>query len=263
MIFIYKLFCYLYYFFYRFFKIKLRGIGVLSDYIKKPFIFKFENVYLFFNPKISRSYNLLVISKPNEEGTHLFLDSFLEKNEGEFQFLNIGASIGEFLIKYAKHPKIKKAIGFEPIYEAYKSLKISKILNDLENLEVFNVLIGNREGIVDFYYKPKSPTSSSIKDNENSIVLKLKMESLDNFYERGILENMKTIMLIDVEGAEYEVILGGIRFISDVKPLIIMEYNQISRKFYNIENVLKVLPKGYYLSNLEKTSNVILIYNNL
>jgi hypothetical protein len=60
------------------------------------------------------------------------------------------------------------------------------------------------------------------------------------------------LLLIDVEGAEYEVILGAKNFINKVKPLIIMEYNQISKKFYKITDILSILGENYKVFRLNK-----------
>ena len=166
--------------------------------------------------------------------------------------MNVGASIGEFLIVYSKYKNVKYAIGFEPIDECYKSLIISKLINNLENLEIYNVLIGDKDDIVEFFYKPKSPTGSSIKLRENAISLKKQMHKIDTLFERGIIKEEITIMLIDVEGAEYEVILGAKNFINKVKPLIIMEYNQISKKFYKITDILSILGENYKVFRLNK-----------
>ncbi len=240
-IFLYKLFLKFYNFFYSKFEFKLKGVGYFSDFLKEPFIFKFKNCYFLFNPAISRSYNLIVSGIPNEKSTHIFLDNVLNNLDFDIQFLNIGASIGEFLIVYSKHKRVKYSIGFEPIDEAYKSLIVSKILNNLENLFIYNFLIGDKDGIVDFFYKPRSPTSSSIKASSNSIIIKKEMFKIDSLFEKGIIKNEKTIMLVDVEGAEKEVILGSRNFINFVKPLIIMEYNEESKKFYNLNEILKIL----------------------
>jgi FkbM family methyltransferase len=112
--------------------------------------------------------------------------------------VNVGASIGEFLIVYSKYKNVEYAIGFEPIDECYKSLIISKLINNLENLEIY--------------------TSSSIKLRENAISLKKQMHKIDTLFERGIIKEEKTVVLIDVEGAEYEVILGDKNFINKIKP---------------------------------------------
>lgn len=271
-IFLYKLFLKIYYFIYSKFKIKLKGVGYFSDFLKEPFIFKFKNCYFLFNPSISRSYNLIVAGIPNEKPTHIFLDNVLNNLDFDIQFLNIGASIGEFLIVYSKYKSVKYSVGFEPIDEAYKSLLISKILNNLENLYIYNFLIGNKDEVVDFFYKPKSPTSSSIKASSNSVIIKKEMFKIDSLFEKGIIKDEKTIVLIDVEGAEKEVILGSKNFINSIKPLIIMEYNQESKKFYSISEILEILDENYELFRLNekgkldkefnKTWNVVFVPKN-
>jgi hypothetical protein len=78
------------------------------------------------------------------------------------------------------------------------------------------------------------------------------MYKIDTLFERGIIKEEKTVMLIDVEGAEYEVILWAKNFINKVKPFIIMEYNQIGKKFYKITDVLSILDENYKVFRLNK-----------
>jgi len=104
--------------------------------------------------------------------------------------------------------------------------------------------------------KLKSPTSSSIKASSNSVIIKKEMFKMDSLFEKGIIHNEKTIILMDVEGAEKEVILGSKNFINFVKPLIIMEYNQESKKFYNLNEILEILGENYELFRLNENGKL-------
>jgi hypothetical protein len=83
------------------FKIKAHGIGLVSDFIDIDFKFKFKNSIFIFLPSACRSYGLLPAGIANEMETHLFLASVLDFSIHPVVFVDVGASIGEFVITMA------------------------------------------------------------------------------------------------------------------------------------------------------------------
>ena len=81
-----------------------------------------------------------------------------------------------------------------------------------------------------------------------------------------------SILLIDVEGAELNVLKGGRSFITNNSPLIIFEYNEVSKKYFNLKDVQTVLGKNYkiyrlkadrYLDeNYDGTWNMVAVHSN-
>ena len=61
----------------------------------------------------------------------------------------------------------------------------------------------------------------------------------------SISPEAQVVLMIDVEGYELEVIRGGFDFIRRIRPLIIFEYNQISKSHYKINEVCEVLGNSY------------------
>jgi hypothetical protein len=58
------------------------------------------------------------------------------------------------------------------------------------------------------------------------------------------------IMLIDVEGAEPLVLEGARDTIARLLPLIVFEYNQVSRQHYNIGDIAALLGPRYSIYRL-------------
>jgi hypothetical protein len=62
--------------------------------------------------------------------------------------------------------------------------------------------------------------------------------------------------LIDVEGAELKVMQGGRNFIRNNQPLIIFEYNHVSRRYFTLDEIRKELGEGYHLYRLTATGHL-------
>ncbi|MCK5347609.1 MAG: FkbM family methyltransferase, partial [Candidatus Heimdallarchaeota archaeon] len=62
------------------------------------------------------------------------------------------------------------------------------------------------------------------------------------------------ILLIDVEGAELKVIKGGMNFVQDCEPLIIFEFNDLTKKYFSMEELKEVLGEKYSIFRLRKDS---------
>ena len=70
------------------------------------------------------------------------------------------------------------------------------------------------------------------------------------------------IFLIDVEGAEPLVLMGGGNFVKLNKPLIIFEYNLTSKQHYRLEEIIDILGKEYDIYRLKNNGNLDSDFNN-
>ena len=92
----------------------------------------------------------------------------------------------------------------------------------------------------------------------------IKIKKLDNFFLKP------NFIKIDIEGHEYECILGSIKTIKKSKPILLIEYNpKINKKIHNI--LKKIGYKTYYydgkndcikLHKNKKVFNIIYVHNN-
>jgi hypothetical protein len=58
------------------------------------------------------------------------------------------------------------------------------------------------------------------------------------------------VLMIDVEGYEPKVLMGGGRFIERIQPLIIFEYNFVSKRYFRLGNIQDILGPGYRIYRL-------------
>ncbi|MBC7888060.1 MAG: FkbM family methyltransferase [Ferruginibacter sp.] len=135
--------------------------------------------------------------------------------------IDIGANQGHILMEIVAAAPMGKHFAFEPIPHLYTSLKkrFSK------NTTVYNYALSSKKGSNTFNYYPGRPAVSGFRERNKLIgqeptLLSVRMEKLDDL----IPENLKIdLVKIDVEGAEYEVLLGAVRVLQKNKPLVLFE----------------------------------------
>lgn len=177
-------------------------------------------------------------------------------------FLNIGSHIGSVCLPLSLH--IKKVTAIEAYPATYNHLCENIQLNNLSNINTINIAVGNTEEDIYFMSTDKiCPvehinrvinntggmhvfTENDIKNNIRSANLtdkkiKNKVNKLDNLQ----IEHFD-IMLVDIEGLEYEFLLGAEQSIKQYKPIIIIEiWNNNKRKLEKMkqsqEEVIKYI----------------------
>ena len=184
-------------------------------------------------------------------------------------FLNVGSHIGTIALPVSK--KIDKVSCIEAYPETYNHLNENIKFNNLTNVKSYNFAVGNSEE--DIYFmscdqicpiekkdrlKNNSGgmhifTQNDIDENRRSSCLtdkkiKNKMCRLDNVE----IDNFD-IMLVDIEGCEYDFLLGSKEKIMKNKPIIIIEiWNDNKRKMENMKQtrddvINLILNMGYTL----------------
>lgn len=142
--------------------------------------------------------------------------------------IDLGANNGQFL-KVAHHFYPKAFIySFEPIPKMFQRLNKFKS----QNIQVFNMAVGNAIGEFDFHHNSYTHVSSFLdisKENEtypkDSIkTIRVKQNTLDNLFNSLEIKGT-TLLKLDVQGFEMEVLKGGESTIKNHVDYIIVEAN--------------------------------------
>lgn len=195
--------------------------------------------------------NYLLRDKQWNEGVYNFIIEYIEKNNLK-HFLNIGCHIGTIALPVSKH--IQKVSCIEAYEPTYKHLQENITLNNITNITAYNFAVGDSEE--DIYFMSENKicpienknrlknnsggmhifTQSDIDNNIRSACLtdkkiKNKMMKLDNVEVDDF-----DIMLVDIEGCEYNFLLGAKEKIMKNKPIIIIEiWDDNKRKLENMK----------------------------
>jgi FkbM family methyltransferase len=149
----------------------------------------------------------------------------------EIVFLDVGANIGYFSIVAAKQFPRMLVHAFEPNQSVYARLQRNIGLNQNPvNLEVFPIALSNFSGNTTLYTpSPKdfnqglSSLGADIDGVTNDLSHTVPVAQIDEIYENST--QAISVIKIDVQGFEPEVLKGGERTIRRFRPVIVLEHN--------------------------------------
>ena len=248
-----KLYSRLHEFIHENFQINIPGLGFLLRQIKKDFSIKFPNGKLWFNHKIADNYGRLINGRFNEKETHLFLNKIFQ-NRNDYSFVDIGANVGEFMLDYSSRKEIiKRVFLFEPQKEQIKALKETIKINNFNHCDLIEKAVSNKTGTLRFNVNSNNTTASGISHDNSSNVI-VETTTIDECFDENT--SSPFVFLIDAEGAELSIFQGGRKFIKNNQPLMIFEYNHISKKHFNLEDVKRELGSNYSIYRLRKDGSL-------
>lgn len=157
-------------------------------------------------------------------------------------FLDIGANIGQHSM-YASF-FCKHVYSFEPIKRIYDQFTDSVFENDILNISVYNYALGKEKESIPIWSSASNMGASSILYSKNKKLEQyVKVIKLDDVYSVIGIEKVD-FMKIDVEGYEWNVLLGAEELIKKYKPKILVEFikyenSQDGETLQNIYNFIK------------------------
>ena len=255
-------------FFHDHFGVGLPKLGYFVGKIRKERSINVRGIKFWFTPSLPSSYGRMLGGDFNENETHVFLERILSGLSSVDLFVDVGSNIGEFVIAMGTNGRIIRVIGFEPNGECVRASRRSAELNKLSNVRVVQKLLSDSSGKRAFNTQSNGANAHSLFDTDASEKQMVECSTLD-----AELQNVRgtAIILIDVEGAETLVMRGGERFLTECKPLVIFEYNFVSKRHFALDDVKRILPAGYRIfrlrgdgcldSNFEQSWNCVAVHD--
>uniref|UniRef100_A0A7V6CEM5 FkbM family methyltransferase n=1 Tax=Thermodesulfobacterium geofontis TaxID=1295609 RepID=A0A7V6CEM5_9BACT len=184
-----------------------------------------------------------------------FLIKYFKSND---VFYDIGGSFGFYT--YLALEFCKEVHYFEPVPFVFEIVKYN--LKNESRVTLNNVAIGKSNKIAWLYILNSNTSRSTIVKNSEKLhsykKIEIKVISLEEYIHQT--SSKPTIIKLDVEGAELEVIEGAINFFKNESPLIIMEvHNKNYAGESSINAVEKLISLNYkpYCIDLEGRLNEI------
>lgn len=139
--------------------------------------------------------------------------------------VDIGANIGYFSILGASLVGAQgKVYAFEPNPENAKLLEASRRANGFEHLVIYQVAAGRRPGLLVLNTSYSNGTTATPSQELSSLLGSRTVPCLDLDTLLHRAERID-LMKIDIEGAEYNAVVGAARLIETFKPLIVSEFS--------------------------------------
>ena len=155
-------------------------------------------------------------------------------------FIDIGANIGRYSIGLAEN--FNEVYAFEPVKETYRTLEKNIQLNGIKNVVALQIGLWSRVDEKEINIGLNSGKSSILLSLPYSHIQKIKVDTGDNIVEALEIRNV-SLVKIDAEGAEVEILYGIKELLHRESPRIIVEVKSMNHK-----NVLDILKKiGYTL----------------
>lgn len=151
----------------------------------------------------------------------MFLLHYLRKNE---TFVDIGANIGSFTL-LASAEIVAKSYSIEPVSSTFQQLSKNILLNKISDLCILkNIGLASQKGELFFSNGDDSSMNHVLLNNEESNnSSKVIVDTLDSI----LINSIPTLLKIDVEGFELEVLKGASKTLSNPElKAIIIELNR-------------------------------------
>jgi FkbM family methyltransferase len=136
--------------------------------------------------------------------------------------VDVGCHRGSILEEMLRLAPAGTHYAFEPIPELYQDL-----ISSFPSVKVFDVALADAVGEVSFQHVTSNPGYSGLKrrrydrPDETVAEIRVKTDLLDNIIPEG---QPISLIKIDVEGAELQVLRGGAKTIRSSRPVIIFEH---------------------------------------
>ncbi len=226
------------------FGIQIKGHKFLLEQVRDDHFFTIKGRKMHFNHKVSTCYNKLISDCWTEPETHKILKHVVENIPESCEFIDVGANIGEMVVSMIPYKKVRKIYAFEPIKECSESIKKTLQLNDFHDAKVIDAVVSDSNSPLYFDNKKGNQKGSGVIDYRTDLEAEVYYPTtLDSELPKDVLN---PIMLVDVEGFEPNVLRGGLTFIRKNSPLIIFEYNHISKKHFKLDVIQTILSQDKY-----------------
>lgn len=173
--------------------------------------------------------------------------------------IDVGAHMGFFALKVAK--VVKKVVAVEPDPANFRFLSSNVHNNELDNkIALYNFALGAKNGTI--FLDRSGYGYGRSKSTEDKTDFSAKMQTLDDLVREEELEEISLIK-IDTEGFELNVLEGSMRTLQKYKPDLIIAAYHFTQEHLLIADFLKkqgYTTSYYYAPLFLSTEKEIYIY---
>jgi len=180
-------------------------------------------------------------------GIYLFRGYRFRADKSQPLIIDCGSHIGISVLSFKKQYPKSKIIGFEPNPETFKILKTNIRQNNLDNVELVNAAVSDKEDEIDFYINTKNTWSWKdslfktwfIKDKFRKV--KVKAVALSKYLNQSV-----DLLKLNIEGSETLVMKEIESKLKNVKEILLHYHGEVSNPNNNLEDIFKILDRNHY-----------------
>jgi len=159
----------------------------------------------------------------------------------ERSFVDVGANIGYYSVLCM--PLVKQVFAFEPDPRILPALESN--LSQMSNATLCSYAVSNKSGSMKFALGRDSAVSHLVsKDDVAGDHIVVQTITIDDFASKN--DFLMVALKIDVEGHDFQVLLGSASTIQRDQPLILTEFNLGGNTTNNFKNLFNWLSKLEY-----------------
>jgi FkbM family methyltransferase len=182
---------------------------------------------------IRKHYHLFVMDKMGKGLTYDKITlKIVQSLQPDTNCIDVGCNKGEILSWIINSCPQGTHFAFEPFTELHTKLKTK-----YPHVNIFNIAVSNETNIATFY---EVSSQSGYSGLHNRVGIESGHEVISKTVQKDMLDNIIPTNInigfikIDVEGGEYDVILGARNLIDRCKPIVIFEFEKSAGDFYNV-----------------------------
>lgn len=201
-----------------------------------------------------------IITYPDiQQLTQLYKEIFVKKNyycnlKKDPVIFDAGANIGLSTLFFKKIYPNSRIVAFEPNPEAYNFLINNLNINNIQNVVVHNIALGNKDGEIEFYLSSNMATAdigaSTIKEhveyfhkNKGKMkIIKVPCKKLSDFIQGKI-----DLLKLDIEGSESIVISELDKRIKNIANIIMEYHYNFTHQNNPLSSIISIMEKNNYL----------------
>ncbi len=141
--------------------------------------------------------------------------------------IDVGCHKGEIMDLILKNAPKGFHFGFEPLPDFYENLVVKYAQN--HQIKIFDIALADQTGETSYNYVVSNPAYSGLikrtydRPSEVDAQIRVKTDLLDNCIDKDVKIDF---IKIDVEGGEYQVLLGAKELIKSSQPIVIFEHGK-------------------------------------
>lgn len=227
--------------------------------------YEIENdIKIYFDLTNPHTWDLIQGKDPEKKIKQIFLNNIKEDDT----IIDVGANIGQYsLIAAKKVGPTGRVISIEPLKETAEWLKKNFLLNNFNNYVILESAVGSESGSRALYKKSGSGGQGfldpKVDGKQLHKTMEINVETIDSIVSLRKIEKVD-MLKIDVEGFEYEVLLGCTRSFKQNKiKKIICEIHskRLEYKGINENTIYSLLRENGFSIDLveknEKTAHIL------